>query len=252
MMRIGAIGDVHIAADSVGSLRPGLTASSEDIDVLLFAGDLTKCGTRDEAELFVAELADVDVPMVAVLGNHDYHSGEEAEVSAVLRDRGIDVLEGGRVTVEIDGRLLGVAGTKGFGGGFAGTAASAFGEPEMKAFVCHTQQLAAQLCVDLRALAAQGCDRRVALLHYAPIAETVRGEPLEIFPFLGSQLLGEAVDEAGADLVLHGHAHAGTEHGTTPNGVPVRNVALPVVRSAYRVYQLGADESSGAAQVAHR
>jgi len=238
-MRVAAIGDVHIAADSVGTMRPGLAALSADADVLLFAGDLTKCGTPDEAELFVAELADVEVPMLAVLGNHDYHGDQEDAVTAVLRSRGIDVLEGTRAVVELAGGRLGVAGAKGFGGGFAGAAASAFGEPEMKAFVHHTERIAARLDADLRALADQGCDHRVVLLHYAPIAETVVGEPREIYPFLGSQLLGEAIDGAGADLVLHGHAHSGTEHGTTPGGVPVRNVALPVVCSAYRVFHLG-------------
>lgn len=240
-MRVAAIGDVHIGPDSVGTFHPGLAALADDADVLLLAGDLTKCGTAEEARLFVDELDDVTVPMVAVLGNHDHHGGRPHEVAAVLRDRGITVLQGTTAVLDVAGGRLGVAGVKGFGGGFADTAASAFGEDEMKAFVHHTQAVADQLATGLRDLAGRGCDHRVALLHYAPVADTVAGERREIYPFLGSQLLGEAIDDAGADLAVHGHAHSGVEHGTTPGGVPVRNVALPVIGCAYRVYVLGAD-----------
>jgi Icc-related predicted phosphoesterase len=238
-MRVAAIGDVHIGPDSVGTFQPGLAALADDAEVLLVAGDLTKCGTVEEAKLFIDELDDVSVPVVAVLGNHDHHADRPHEVAEVLRERDITVLEGTSTILDLPGGRLGVAGVKGFGGGFSDTAASAFGEHEMKAFVRHTQIVAAQLCEELRHLAESGCDRRVALLHYAPIAETVAGERREIYPFLGSQLLGEAIDEAGADLAVHGHAHSGIEHGTTPGGVPVRNVALPVIGCAYRVYVLG-------------
>jgi Icc-related predicted phosphoesterase len=245
-MRVAAIGDVHIGLDSVGTFRPGLAALADDADVLLLAGDLTKCGTVEEAELFVDELDDVTVPVVAVLGNHDHHADRPHEVSEVLRDRGIVVLEGTSTVLELAGERLGVAGVKGFGGGFADTAASAFGEHEMKAFVRHTEVVAGQLGDELRRLADTGCEHRVALLHYAPIADTVAGERREIYPFLGSQLLGEAIDEAGAALAVHGHAHSGIEHGITPGGVPVRNVALPVIGCAYRVYVLGETGDEGA------
>lgn len=238
-MRVAAIGDVHVGSDSVGTWRPGLAALADDAEVLLLAGDLTKCGTVEEAELFVGELRDVTVPIVAVLGNHDHHADRPHEVTEVLRGRGITVLEGTSAVFEVGGRRLGVAGVKGFGGGFADTAGSAFGEHEMKAFVRHTQIVAGQLAAELERLAAAGCDHRIALMHYAPIGETVAGERREIYPFLGSQLLGEAIDAAGADLAIHGHAHSGIEHGTTPGGIPVRNVALPVIESAYRVYVLG-------------
>lgn len=244
-MRVAAIGDVHIGPDSVGTFQPGLSALSEDADVLLLAGDLTKCGTVEEAELFADELADVEVPMVAVLGNHDHHADHPREVADVLRHHGITVLEGASKVLHVGGCRLGVAGVKGFGGGFADMAASAFGEHEMKAFVRHTQVVAARLQTELERLADAGCDHRIALMHYAPVADTVAGERREIYPFLGSQLLGEAVDEAGADLVVHGHAHSGVEHGTTPGGVPVRNVALPVIGCAYRVYVLGEHEEDG-------
>jgi len=238
-MRIAAIADVHIGPDSVGTFQPGLAALADDAEVLLIAGDLTKCGTVEEAELFVDELDDVTVPIVAVLGNHDHHADRPHEVSEVLRQRDITVLEGTSTILHLGGRQLGIAGVKGFGGGFADTAASAFGEHEMKAFVRHTQVVAEQLGTELHRLADAGCEHRVALMHYAPIADTVAGERREIYPFLGSQLLGEAVDDAGADLAVHGHAHSGIEHGTTPGGIPVRNVALPVIGCAYRVYVLG-------------
>jgi Icc-related predicted phosphoesterase len=246
-MRIAAIADVHIGPDSVGTFQPGLAALADDAEVLLIAGDLTKCGTVEEAELFVDELADVTVPVVAVLGNHDHHGDRPHEVSEVLRGRQITVLEGTSTVLDLPSGRLGVAGVKGFGGGFADTAATAFGEHEMKAFVRHTEIVAQQLQAELQCLAEAGCDRRVALMHYAPIAETVAGERREIYPFLGSQLLGEAIDEAGADLAVHGHAHSGIEHGTTPGGVPVRNVALPVIGCAYRVYVLGDVEPRHAA-----
>jgi Icc-related predicted phosphoesterase len=133
-----------------------------------------------------------------------------------------------------------VAGVKGFGGGFAGACGSDFGEREMKAFVTHTKDVAHRLEAALAGL--QDADARVALLHYAPVEATLQGERLEIYPFLGSYLLGEAVDRAGADLALHGHAHAGTEKGVTPGGVHVRNVAQAVIRAPYRVYRLRTDD----------
>jgi Icc-related predicted phosphoesterase len=154
-------------------------------------------------------------------------------LSATLERAGVQILEGESAVIEVDDTRVGIVGTKGFGGGFANACASDFGEPEMKAFIEHTQRLADQL---EQGLAALTTDARIALLHYAPVPDTLQGERLEIYPFLGSYLLGQAIDAAGADLVLHGHAHGGSEKGVTPGGVHVRNVALPVIRSAYRVY----------------
>jgi Icc-related predicted phosphoesterase len=134
---------------------------------------------------------------------------------------------------------VGVAGTKGFGGGFAGASASDFGEREMKAFVAESRRRARRL---ERALASLRADRRIALLHYSPVADTLAGEPREIYPFLGSYLLAEAVDRSGADLVLHGHAHRGSPSGVTPGGVPVRNVAVPVIGCAYQVFQFESND----------
>ena len=243
MIRIAAVGDVHVGADSRGMLRPGFETLRERADVLLLAGDLTRCGTPDEASVLVDEVRDVGVPVVAVLGNHDHHSGRVKELVAVLRGGGITVLDGSSTVVEAGGHRLGIAGSKGFGGGFAGACASEFGEPEMKAFVGHTKALADRLH---GALSSLDTDFRVALLHYAPVPDTLAGERPEIFPFLGSYLLAEAVDKAGADLVVHGHAHGGTEKGVTAAGVHVRNVAQPVIRQAYALYCLGAEISSPA------
>ena len=231
MIRIAAVGDVHAGDDSRGMLRPHLDQLADHADLLLLAGDLTKRGRPAEARVVVDELGGLGVPTVAVLGNHDYECDRAEEVAAILEAGGVRVLEGSSAMLEIEGLVVGVAGTKGFGGGFAGACCTAFGEPETKAFIGHTEALAAGLESALHAI--ERADVRVALLHYSPVADTSMGERLEIHPFLGSYLLAEAVDRAGADLVVHGHAHAGSEKGVTPGGVPVRNVAQPVLRRAY-------------------
>jgi Icc-related predicted phosphoesterase len=241
VIRVAATADVHMGPDSRGCLSPHLRHVDANADMLLIAGDLTKCGTAEEARVLVDELGEVTVPRIAVLGNHDYHSNEADKIAAVLDDGGITVLEGSSVTVTVGDQRVGIAGTKGFGGGFPGASASEFGEPEMKAFVRHTKRLATRLASTLDAL---DTDARVALMHYAPVEQTLQGERLEIYPFLGSYLLAEAVDDGGADLVVHGHAHGGHERGVTSGGVPVRNVAQPVLGTAYQVYTLGENASA--------
>jgi Icc-related predicted phosphoesterase len=233
--RIAAVGDIHVGVDSVGRVAEGLRHVDERADMLLLAGDLTRCGEEAEARLVVDELREVHVPTVAVLGNHDHHADRSAAVADILALAGVRVLDGTATTVEVDGVSVGIAGTKGFGGGFAGACATAFGERAMKAFVEETAAESARLRTALDGL---DTDRRIALLHYSPVEETLRGERLEIYPFLGSHLLAEAVDTAGADLVVHGHAHHGSERGVTPGGTRVRNVAQPVIQQAYRVYDL--------------
>nr|WP_217913490.1 metallophosphoesterase [Miltoncostaea marina] len=234
-MRVAAMADVHFGRDSAGTLRPHLRDIGHEADVLLIAGDLTTCGHPDEARVLAHELEGLPVPVVAVLGNHDHHADRAAELRAVMEAGGVTVLEGQATVVELDGGRLGVAGAKGFGGGFVGACAADFGEAEMKAFVRHTKEVAGRLRATLEGLDTPA---RVALLHYSPVEATLHGERPEIFPFLGSYLLAEAVDHAGADLVLHGHAHAGSPQGATPGGVPVRNVAQPVIGSAYQVFTL--------------
>lgn len=235
MIRIAAVGDIHLGADNVDAFRESVRSAEDDADVLLLAGDLSRHGEVEEAELVCRSVSDLGVPVVAVLGNHDHHAGCADAFADQLTTGGITVLEGSSTVVDVDGTTVGIAGAKGFGGGFAGACASDFGEPEMKAFVRHTKGIADQLC---RTLATLATDLRIALLHYSPVEDTLRGERLEIFPFLGSYLLAEAIDGAGADLALHGHAHAGVEHGMTAGGTRVRNVAMPVIRSSYRVYEL--------------
>lgn len=239
MIRIAAFGDCHFAADARGSLRPALVHLGATADVLLLAGDLTRVGTPEEAEVLAAELSDVPLPIAAVLGNHDFHSDQEKAVAEVLGEAGVHVLEGSSAVLSTDAGTVGVAGVKGFGTGFPGAMCSDFGEREMKAFVAHSHDAASRLETALEEI--QSADVRVALTHYAPVQDTLQGERLEIFPFMGSYHLAEAIDAAGADLALHGHAHGGSEKGMTPGGVPVRNVAQPVIRSTYRVYCLGRD-----------
>jgi Icc-related predicted phosphoesterase len=236
MIRVAAVGDVHLGEDLRGTLRPRLAGIGEHADVLVLAGDLTQHGEVAEGRVVAAEFGGAEVPVVAVLGNHDYQSDASGEMATILTDAGITVLEGSGTVLALPGGRLGVAGTKGFGGGFAGKCGTEFGEPEMKAFVRHSRLLADGLG---RALKGLDADFRLALTHYSPVEDTLAGEPLEIYPFLGSYFLAEAADRCGADLVVHGHAHAGTEKGTTPGGVSVRNVALPVLRRPYAVYCLG-------------
>lgn len=243
-MRIAAVGDVHVGLDMRGELRRSFSALREHADVLLLAGDLTQHGSRDEGRLIAEELTDLGLPTVAVLGNHDYHQDAQDTIRADLERAGVTVLEGESVVLELAGHRVGIAGVKGFGGGFAGACGSEFGELEMKAFIRHTKDKARQL---LHCLKAVQCDVRVALTHYAPTKDTLLGEKLEIYPFLGSHLLGEAIDEGGCDLALHGHAHHGSERGITPGGVPVRNVAKPLIRSAYQLYAVRAQGDRGAA-----
>ncbi|HYP22362.1 MAG TPA: metallophosphoesterase [Actinomycetota bacterium] len=236
MIRIAAAGDVHFGEDSAGTLQPHLPEVADRADLLVLAGDLTRCGSPDEAAVLAKELSGLPLPVFTVLGNHDYHDGKQGEITQVLEEHGIRVLEGTGEVVTVGGKRVGVAGIKGFGGGFAGACGSEFGEPEMKSFIRHTKQTSARL---EEALGGLDADVKVCVLHYSPVEETLRGERLEIYPFLGSYLLAEAVDRAGADIVFHGHAHAGSEKGVTPGGVRVRNVAQPVIGKAFKAYCLG-------------
>ncbi len=237
MIRVAAVADVHMDSDVLGRYRPALDELPEQADVLLLAGDLTRHGTEPEARCAATEFGSLGVPVVAVLGNHDYHCDRVPQVVEILRDADITVLEGTSIVLDTPGGRLGVAGAKGFGGGFAGRCASEFGEPEMKAFIRTTCDISDKLAACLGELE---CDLRVALTHYAPVPDTLAGEPLEIYPFLGSYLLGQAIDSAPTALAVHGHAHHGSERGSTPGGVRVRNVAHPVIKQAYSVFHVGA------------
>lgn len=236
-LTIAATADLHFGEDSGGRLSPYLELVEGAADLLLLAGDLTRTGDPGQAAVLADELRGLRVPVFAVLGNHDHHLGRAAEVAAVMEAAGVEVLEGSGAVVEAAGVRLGVAGVKGFGGGFAGACGTEFGEPQMKAFVSHGRERAECLAAALASLAGR-CDALVALTHYSPVRGTLVGEPLELYPFLGSHLLGEVIDAAGVRVALHGHAHAGSERGSTPGGVPVRNVAQAVTGRPFTLLSL--------------
>lgn len=239
MIRVAAVGDIHLNATNRGRLRTQLEGLGARADVLLLAGDLTCVGNDTEAEVVAEELAPAlaELPVFAVLGNHDYESDEEVAVAGILGRAGVRVLEGAADSLDVDGVRVGIAGGKGFGGGFVGASAGEFGEPEFKAFAREGRLAGERLRSSLRAVSA---DLLLVLLHYAPIAETLEGERRELYPFLGSHHLADAVDDVGAALVVHGHAHAGCESGTTPGGAAVRNVAQPVLGRPFAIYGVDA------------
>lgn len=243
MTCIAAVGDIHLGPTDHDRFRPAFEQAAQEADLLLLAGDLTRHGTVEEAKAVALAVRGLGIPVIAVLGNHDYHSDAAEDVAATLEDAGVRVLEGTGTVVLVGTRRVGVAGTKGFGTGFPGKAACEFGEPEMKSFVRHSRELAERFGTALRAL---DCDLRVALTHYSPTKDTLLGEPPEIHAFLGSYHLAEAIDDAAADLAVHGHAHHGTAKGLTPGGVRVRNVAHPVIGCAYAVFDLGATQVAAA------
>jgi Icc-related predicted phosphoesterase len=239
-MRIAAVGDIHCTRTSAGQLRGLFEAAGQAADVLVLCGDLTDFGLPEEAEILATELSAANVPIVAVLGNHDYESERQDDVRHILEAAGIHVLEG--EAAEIDG--VGFAGTKGFAGGFGTAALGAWGEPAIKAFVQAALDEARQLET---ALARVRAERRVVALHYAPIPGTVEGEPDQIWAWLGSERLEEPINRYGADFVVHGHAHHGRLEGRTRGGVPVYNVSRPLLRReghepGFRVFELPARE----------
>lgn len=222
-VRFAAVGDIHVHKDSAGTLRSFFAQASDEADALLLCGDLTDYGTAEEARVLAEELGSVSVPIVAVLGNHDFESGTPEVVVEALTQAGVRVLDGS--ACEIDG--VGIAGVKGFGGGFGRGSLGAWGEPAIKLFVQEALNEAMKL---ESALAKLRTRRRIAVLHYSPIVGTVQGEPAEIFPFLGSSRLEEPLLRYPIDAVFHGHAHRGTLQGLTINGVPVYNVAKPLLQ----------------------
>ena len=222
-LRVAAVADVHCSKTTQGALQPVFAAANEMADVLLLCGDLTDYGLPEEARNLVAELAPVRIPMIAVLGNHDYESGNAEAVKQILTDARVRVLDGD--SVEIGG--VGFAGVKGFGGGFGRRTLEPWGEDATKAFV---QEAVTESLKLESALARLRTPQRVAVLHYAPIEQTVEGEPREIFPFLGSGRLEEPINRYRAAAAFHGHAHRGAPEGVTSAGIPVYNVALPLLR----------------------
>jgi len=222
-IRLAAVGDVHCTRTSSGALAPIFTEAASQADVLLLVGDLTDYGLPEEARVLARELSGLKVPILAVLGNHDYEAGHEDEVVRILAEAGVQMLDGD--SVEVQG--VGFAGVKGFGGGFGRRTLEPWGEAATKAFVNEAVSEALKL---ERALARLRTPQRVVLLHYAPIEATVEGEPREIFPFLGSSRLEEPLNRYQATVAFHGHAHRGAPEGRTSGGIPVFNVAMPLMR----------------------
>jgi Icc-related predicted phosphoesterase len=230
---IAAIGDLHVTEDSQGRYRALFEEMSGAADVIVLCGDLTNFGKASEAEILAEDVRAATVPVLAVLGNHDFECGCAGEVETILEEAGVTML-GEQATV-VDG--VGFAGVKGFVGGFGRGELGAFGEQAIKAFVDESHEEARRLENALRSLRTA---RTLAVLHYAPVPETVAGEPLEIYPFLGSSRLAHAVDRFdNVKAVVHGHAHRGSYEGRTPRGIPVYNCAQFVVEPVFgRKYAL--------------
>jgi uncharacterized protein len=235
-MRIAALADLHFTPQNYDHIREPLSHVRDEADVLLVAGDLTNYGKREEMESLLNALVRLRIPIVAVLGNHDYESGQEQELIRMMTAEGIKVLDG--TGYERDG--VGFAGTKGFLGGFGRGVLTSFGEPQIKTFV----QAALDEAMKLeRALMQLRAEKRIVLLHYAPIVDTVRGEPEQIYPYLGSSRFSEIVDRHGAKFIVHGHAHHGALDGKTTAGIPVHNVSLSLLMAqkpslVYRIFEV--------------
>jgi Icc-related predicted phosphoesterase len=225
-VRVAAVGDLHCTKTSHGAFQPLFAAIRDAADVLLIAGDLTDYGLPEEAQVLARDLSALGMPVVAVLGNHDRESGKEAEVSHVLRESGTIILDGD--ATEVKG--VGIAGVTGFGGGFGKHALAPWGEPVIKQFVHAAVEEALKL---EKALARLRTVSLIALMHYSPVQRTVDGEPLEIYPFLGSSRLEEPISRYPVSLVFHGHAHRGQPEATTSSGARVYNVSLPLLTRTF-------------------
>ncbi len=235
-MRIAASADLHFTPQSYAKLKDQFERVRDDADVLVLAGDLTNYGKPEEMEPLLNVLVRLRLPVVVVLGNHDYECGKEEELNRMLISGGVKVLDGSGY--ERDG--VGFAGTKGFVGGYGRGMLTAFGEREIKEFVRASVDEAMKL---ERAMSQLRAKKRVIVVHYSPISETIQGEAPEIFPFMGTSRLAEVIDRHGADLVVHGHAHNGKPDGHTVGGVPVHNVAISLLQAqnpslVYRVFDV--------------
>ncbi len=231
MLTFAAIGDLHIREGRTSLYRELFAEISTKAEVLVLCGDLTDVGKPREAEVLAEDLRACSIPVVGVLGNHDYESDQAEEVEKILKAAGMHLLNG--QSYETNG--VAFVGVKGFVGGFGRRMLASFGEAVLKTFVAESVKEAMRLENAMRAV---GNERAVVVLHYAPILDTVEGEPLEIFPFLGSSRLGETIDRFKVSAVVHGHAHHGRYQGHTPRGAPVYNVAFPVEKSTGRPYAL--------------
>jgi Icc-related predicted phosphoesterase len=234
-LRVAATADVHCDAECAEEVGAALEDAARNADVLILAGDLTTHGRPEEAEMLGEVCARLEVPVIAVLGNHDWHCDRRDEVVAALTGRGVCVLDGEATRMSIAGHDVGIVGVKGFIGGFPGSHLSDFGEPALRDLYRMTGDEVDALDRGLREIAL--CPIRIVVLHYAPTAETLVGEPEGIWTFLGSDRLAAPILEHEPDLVVHGHAHAGTFEGRIA-GVPVHNVSMFVMDEPYAVFDL--------------
>jgi uncharacterized protein len=234
-IRVAAAGDVHCDEENRDEIARAFAQVEGEVDAILLAGDLTTWGELEQAELLAGVLRPLATPVYAVLGNHDWHCGQATAISGALTDAGVTMIDPGHAVQEVDGRRLGVAGAKGFVGGFPDSALPDFGEPLLRQVYAETTAEVAGLEAGLEAIA--GCDHRIALLHYAPTATTLEGEPKGIYAFLGSDRLAAPVAEHHPDLVLHGHAHVGAFEGAVGD-VPVYNVSVPSLARGFFVFEL--------------
>jgi Icc-related predicted phosphoesterase len=233
-LRIAAAGDVHVSPTSRGHVEAAFGRLAGTADLVLLAGDLTTHGEPEQAALLAEICRPLEMPIFAVLGNHDWHCGRGGEVAAAVADGAVRVLEREAATCRVRGLEVGVVGIKGFVGGFDGSFLPDFGEPLLREVYAECGREVDALDSGLEAVAA--CDVRIALLHYAPTPATLQGEPPGIFTFLGSRRLAEPIVRHRPDLVLHGHAHAGTPEGAL-EGVPVFNVSFPVIDNDFRLFE---------------
>jgi Icc-related predicted phosphoesterase len=228
-LRIAAVGDVHVRENETGKWAPCFKEASTQADVLVICGDLTDTGDEMEAEVLCEDLKSCSIPVVAVLGNHDYEKNRHKLIRQVMINHGIHILDGEAVMI----KGVGFAGVKGFGGGFDNHMLSMFGEGAMKAFVQEAVDEALRLDRALARLDQEyDATKKVAVMHYSPIKETIAGEPEVIYPFLGSSRLSEPLNRRNVAVAFHGHAHAGVLEGTTASGVKVFNVAKPILHKA--------------------
>src|SRR3954454_10560571 len=222
VVRVAALADLHCTKTSLGAFQGLFAKVTEAADIVVIAGDLTDYGLPEEATVLARELSALRIPAAAVLGNHDLQSGQSTEVRQILVDAGLSVLDGD--ACELHG--IGIAGVKGFGGGFGRHALGPWGETIIKQFVHEAVDEALKLEA---AFARLRTEQLIAVIHYSPIQATVEGEPPEIYRFLGSSRLEEPIGRYPVSLVVHGHAHRGRLEGTTKNGVPVYNVSMPLL-----------------------
>jgi Icc-related predicted phosphoesterase len=236
VIRVAAAGDIHAGGPGDERLVGVFADAARDADLILLAGDLTLHGQPEETTTLVEAVRGIETPVVAVLGNHDWHANRSEELTAVLSEAGIRMLDKSSAVLEVGETSVGVAGVKGFVGGFPDSALPDFGEPSLRRVYAETSEEVEGLGRALEEIAS--CDVRIALLHYAPTSATLEGEPPGIWAFLGSDRFAAPIAQHRPDIVLHGHGHMGTFKGEIGD-VPVYNVAQPVIGKDFELFELG-------------